>query len=70
VLYNEAMPIPMLATKRSIQPPRPNAVRRADLIARLNAGLPCRLTLIAITADIGKTSLSSAWIDGCGRPAA
>jgi LuxR family transcriptional regulator, maltose regulon positive regulatory protein len=70
VLYNGAMPTPVLATKLFIPPPRPNAVLRADLIARLHAGLHGRLTLISAPAGFGKTSLASAWIAGCGRPAA
>ena len=64
------MTTPVLATKLFIPRPRPNAVPRAGLIARLNAGLHRRLTLIAAPAGFGKTSLASAWIAGCGRPAA
>ena len=64
------MPTPVIATKLFIPRPRPNAVPRAGLIARLNAGLHRRLTLIAAPAGFGKTSLASAWITGCGRPAA
>jgi len=44
------MPTPVIATKRFIPRPRPNAVPRAGLIARLNAGLHRRLTLIAAPA--------------------
>jgi LuxR family maltose regulon positive regulatory protein len=64
------MSTPVLATKLFIPPPRPNAVLRADLIARLHAGLHGRLTLISAPAGFGKTSLVSVWIAGCGRPAA
>ncbi|NTU77935.1 MAG: helix-turn-helix transcriptional regulator [Chloroflexales bacterium] len=64
------MPTPVLATKLFIPPPRPNAVLRADLIARLNEGLDRKLTLISAPAGFGKTSLASAWVAGCGRPAA
>jgi LuxR family maltose regulon positive regulatory protein len=64
------MPTPVLAAKLFTPPPRPNAVLRADLIARLNAGLHGRLTLISAPAGFGKTSLASAWIAGCGRHAA
>jgi LuxR family maltose regulon positive regulatory protein len=60
----------VLATKLFPPPPRPNAVRRAELLARLYAGLHRRLTLIAAPAGSGKTSLAGAWIAGCGRPAA
>jgi LuxR family transcriptional regulator, maltose regulon positive regulatory protein len=64
------MPTPLLATKLFFPPPRPNAVLRADLLARLNEGLHRRLTLISAPAGFGKTSLASAWIGSCGRPAA
>jgi LuxR family maltose regulon positive regulatory protein len=64
------MPPPVLATKLFIPPPRPNMVLRAALIARLHEGLHRRLTLISAPAGFGKTSLASAWIAGCGRPAA
>ena len=60
----------VLTTKLFIPPPRPNAVPRAELIARLNTGLQRRLTLIAAPAGFGKTSLASAWAGGCGRPVA
>jgi hypothetical protein len=64
------MPTPVLATKLFIPPPRPNVVLRTALIARLHVGLHRRLTLISAPAGFGKTSLASAWIAGCGRPAA
>jgi len=70
VLYNGAMPTPVIAAKLFIPPPRPSAVARTRLIARLNAGLHRRLTLIAAPAGFGKTTLASAWIASCGRPAA
>jgi LuxR family maltose regulon positive regulatory protein len=70
LLYNTAMSSPVIATKLFIPLSRPNAVLRADLIARLNEGLPRKLTLISAPAGFGKTSLASAWIAGCGRPAA
>ena len=56
------MPTPMLATKLFIPPPRPNVILRQRLIARLNAGLHCKLTLIAAPAGFGKTTLVSAWV--------
>jgi LuxR family maltose regulon positive regulatory protein len=64
------MAMPLLATKLYMPPLRPNAVRRPRLIARLNAGLHHKLTLISAPAGFGKTTLVSAWIAGCGRPAA
>ena len=64
------MPTLVIATKLFIPPPRPNAVPRTGLIVRLNEGLHRKLTLIAAPAGFGKTSLASAWIASCGRPAA
>jgi LuxR family maltose regulon positive regulatory protein len=56
------MSTPLLATKLYIPPPRPNVVLRPRLIARLNAGLHRKLTLIAAPAGFGKTTLVSSWI--------
>jgi LuxR family maltose regulon positive regulatory protein len=56
------MSTPILATKLYIPPPRPNVVLRTRLIARLNAGLHRKLTLIAAPAGFGKTTLVSAWV--------
>jgi LuxR family maltose regulon positive regulatory protein len=64
------MPTPLIATKLFLPPPRPNAVPRPHLIARLNEGLHRKLTLISAPAGFGKTSLVSAWIAGNGRLAA
>ncbi|MEZ4730779.1 MAG: hypothetical protein R3E79_26950 [Caldilineaceae bacterium] len=57
------MSIPILATKLYIPPPRPNLVSRTRLLAKLNAGLHGKLTLIAAPAGFGKTTLVSNWID-------
>jgi LuxR family maltose regulon positive regulatory protein len=64
------MSAPVLATKLYIPPPRPNEVPRPHLLARLNAGLPRKLTLIAAPAGCGKTTLLSAWVAGCHQPVA
>ena len=68
--YTGAMSTPLLATKLYLPPPRPNAVLRPRLIERLNAGLHRKLTLISAPAGFGKTTLVSAWVAGCERPAA
>jgi LuxR family maltose regulon positive regulatory protein len=60
----------LLATKLYIPPPRPNAVLRTHLIARLNQGLHRKLTLIAAPAGFGKTTLLGAWVASCGRQVA
>src|SRR3954453_6548383 len=64
------MSTPLLATKLYIPPPRPNAVPRSRLIARLNEGLHRKLTLIAAPAGFGKTTLLSAWVALCGQQVA
>src|SRR4028119_2447717 len=64
------MSTPLLATKLYVPPRRPHVVHRSRLIERLNAGLHRKLTLISAPAGFGKTTLVSAWIAGCGRPAA
>ena len=64
------MSIPLLAAKLFVPPPRPNAVSRSRLIARLNEGLHRRLTLVSAPAGFGKTTLVSAWVASCGRPVA
>ena len=58
------MPAPVLATKLFIPSPRPKAVSRPRLIARLNEGLQAgrKLVLISAPAGFGKTTLVSEWI--------
>ncbi len=60
------MPLPILATKLYIPPPRPKVVLRPRLIERLNEGLPAgrKLTLISAPAGFGKTTLVSEWVAG------
>jgi LuxR family transcriptional regulator, maltose regulon positive regulatory protein len=70
MLYNRPMSTSLLATKLYIPPARPNVVLRSRLTKRLNEGLQRKLTLIAAPAGFGKTSLASAWIADCARPAA
>ncbi len=66
------MPVPILATKLYIPPPRTGVVARPRLVERLNEclALGCRLTLISAPAGFGKTTLVSEWIAKCGMPAA
>ena len=66
------MPVPILATKLYIPPPRPGIVPRSRLVARLNDGLErgCKLTLISASAGFGKTTLVSEWITSCRQPVA
>lgn len=60
----------LLATKLFIPSPRPEAVVRPQLIARLNTALRRPLTLIAAPAGYGKTTLAAAWAAQLDRPAA
>ena len=64
------MSAPILATKLYMPAPRPRVVARPRLMERLDAGLGGKLTLISAAAGFGKTTLVSAWVAGCGRPAA
>src|SRR5437588_7393758 len=64
------MSTPILLTKLYQPPQRPTVVPRPRLLARLNAGLHRKLTLIAAPAGFGKTTLVSAWVAGCARPVA
>lgn len=61
---------PLLHTKLLIPPPRPRRVARPQLLARLNAALPGRLSLISAPAGFGKTTLVSEWVAHSERPAA
>ncbi len=66
--------MPVLATKLHVPAPRPQAVPRPHLVARLNAGLNAglhrKLTLLSASAGFGKSTLVSEWLAACGRPAA
>ncbi len=53
----------LLATKLHVPPPRPNAVPRPRLIARLNEGLTRPVTLLSAPPGFGKTTLLSIWLD-------
>lgn len=61
---------PLLTSKYTLPPLRPSMVRRSLLIARLNAGLHRKLTLVSAPAGAGKTTLVRAWLAACARPAA
>ena len=61
-----------LTTKLYIPPTRPNLVSRPRLVARLDASLGGKLTLVSAPAGYGKTTLLSEWIHqgegGAPRP--
>ncbi len=62
----------LLQTKLYIPPIRSNLVPRPQLLEQLNQGLQLghKLTLICAPAGFGKTTLASAWVTACDRPAA
>ena len=59
------MSAPLLTTKITLPPLRPNLVTRPRLIERLHSGLqPGRcVTLVAAPAGYGKTTLIRSWIE-------
>ncbi len=67
--YNIPMPVPILATKLYLAPPRPGIVPRPRLIERLNDGLMAgrKLTLISAPAGFGKTTLVNDWVVSPGH---
>ncbi len=58
------MPVPILATKLYIPPPRAKIVLRPRLIEKLNDGLSSghTLTVISASAGFGKTTLVGEWV--------
>ncbi len=60
----------ILLTKLHVPRPRPAAIPRPRLIARLNHGLHQTLTLVSAPPGFGKSSLLGEWVAGCGRPVA
>ena len=62
--------MPIVATKLHLPSPRRQVVARPHLIEKLNAGLHRKLTVISAPAGFGKSTLVSAWLAECGRPAA
>ena len=63
------MVTPLLTTKFYIPPVRQDWVPRPHLIARLDAGLYRKVTLISAPAGSGKTTLACAWLSRLRRPA-
>ena len=56
------MDAPLLRTKYALPPVRSSLVLRADLIARLNAGLNYKCILISAPAGFGKSTLARSWL--------
>src|SRR5260370_4078399 len=53
--------MPLLATKLSVPPVRPELVSRPRLVDRLNSAIQRKLALISAPAGFGETTLLSAW---------
>lgn len=53
---------PLLVPKLSLPQPHPSLIARARLLARLDAALEHRLTVLAAPAGFGKTTLVSQWV--------
>jgi len=64
------MSVPLLATKLHVPPPRPDAVPRPRLVARLDAALAHGLVVVSAAAGYGKTALVSTWAAHRDRPVA
>jgi LuxR family transcriptional regulator, maltose regulon positive regulatory protein len=60
----------LLASKFYYPPHRLDFVERPHLLARLDAGLSGKLTLVSAPPGFGKTTLVSEWIRGCDHPTA
>jgi LuxR family maltose regulon positive regulatory protein len=56
--------------RSKLRPPvaQPGRVSRPHLLARLDAGLAGKLTLVAAPAGFGKTTLAAEWLARAGRP--
>ena len=54
-------PTPLLATKLFVPPVRADALPRSELVARLEAGIAQRLTVVAAPAGFGKSTAVAAW---------
>src|SRR5574341_2391762 len=59
---------PLLTTKLSIPPLRPDLVQRLRLFERLKEGLARPLTLVSAPAGFGKTTLVTEWLNSAERP--
>src|SRR6266508_5232977 len=56
----------LLQTKLYVPPALPTRIARPRLIAKLNAGVGGKLTLVAAPAGCGKTTLVADWLRGAG----
>lgn len=59
-----------ILTTKLYAPPVTTQIQRDDMLARLDAGVRGKLTLVSAPAGFGKTSLVSAWAEASERPTA
>jgi hypothetical protein len=64
-----AMPVNLLATRLFVPPARTDLVPRPRLFDRIQRGLQGKLTVIAVPAGFGKTTLLSGWRSSAGENA-
>ena len=62
--------LPLLRTKITIPPARPNRVERPRLMERIHAGMKRALTLVVASAGFGKTTLIADWARTASMPVA
>lgn len=70
MLYYQAMPTPILATKLYAPPAKAMVIRRPRLLDRIRAGREGKLTLMSAPAGFGKTTLVSSWLADQGQAVA
>ena len=70
MLYTGRMKAPIITAKLFKPLTRPQAVKRPQLLARLDEGCRRKLTLVCAPAGFGKTTLVSSWTAGSPQPAA
>ncbi|MCB0036091.1 MAG: hypothetical protein KDE51_18805 [Anaerolineales bacterium] len=68
--YNRRMLAQLLTTKLHIPKPRPQVIKRQQLLNQLSNGSHGKLTLISAPAGFGKTTVVSTWIQSATRPVA
>lgn len=64
---SEEISIPILTTKLSVPPKRPDWVLRARLIDQLDQALGKKLVLVSAPAGFGKTTLIASWLHSLGN---
>ena len=63
------IPYTLLPSKVRVPACRGDVVARAQVSAKLNRGLMCKLTGVVASAGYGKTTAVASWVSGVGRGA-